>query len=71
MMNVALVQRVAQDVWDRSRTEGMISIHKKVPRDHIARLEAAAKAAGISDSDYLRALIEMNTPPITRSVDED
>lgn len=66
MMNVALVKQVAQDVWDRSRVEGMVSIHKKVPRDHIVRLEAAAKASGMDVSDYLRAIIEINTPPMPK-----
>lgn len=66
MHNTTLLQQVAHTVWERSRGEGMVSLHKKVPKDHVDRLEAAAKAHGMSDSDYLRVLIELHTPPVPK-----
>lgn len=66
MHNTTLLQQVAHTVWERSRGQGMVSLHKKVPKDHVDRLEAAARAHGMSDSDYLRVLIELHTPPVPK-----
>lgn len=61
-MNDAVIKKTAHDVWSRSRGQGLVSLHKKVPKDQLDRLEAAAKSMQMDSSDYLRAMLEIYLP---------
>ncbi len=61
-MNALVLKSVAQEVWRRSRGHSMVSLHKKIPPDLLARLEQAAIEMDMDSSDLLRALLETQLP---------
>lgn len=64
MSNPELLKRASKEVWERSRDDGLVSLHKKVAKDHGPRLDHAAKSIGMDASDLLRAILEVALPPL-------
>jgi hypothetical protein len=62
-MNPTLLHSVASQVRERAKGR-MVMFAQKVPPDFSSRLAASAARAGMSPSDYLRALVELHTEPV-------
>lgn len=62
-MNPTLLHSVASQVRERAKGR-MVMFAQKVPPDFSSRLAASAAKAGMSPSDYLRALVELHTDPV-------
>ena len=66
MTNALVVQSIAAQVNARGRGR-WVNYLQKVPPDFRPRIHAAAKKAGVSPSDFIRVLVEINTEPVDAS----
>lgn len=56
MLNPEIIQNAAAEMERRHRGKPMVNVSIKLPEGYRERLEASAKAAGMTWAEYLRSL---------------